>query len=122
MASIDIPVEFFTTLKQHVDKVSEAVDESIEVGKQSLYEGVSERMEQYPQWDGLIDHLDSWSDDGRFWIGIRTPQFVSEAFIAEYGTGEYPPEPVLRDISGPVRKAQTEASDALRDRLGGKYS
>jgi len=88
------------------------------VGREAARDAVSDLAKQHPRWIGLADYIDTWDAEGdRFWVGVRGPQFVSEAFAAEYGTDEYPPAPLLRLNDAAARAASAASSAYLNNRF-----
>lgn len=87
--------------------------------KEAVYSEVIRRANASERWVGLADYIDAWDENDRFWIGVRGIEFVSEAFAAEYGTEEYPPDPLMRTVDSLARHevlvgSSTVGSTALR--------
>ena len=122
MAGFDITVDFLDMLEQHVEDISVATAEASQIAKDHLYDEVQRRAAESPQWIGAADNIDTWDESDHFWIGVRSPQFVSIAFAAEYGTEEFPPEPILRTLDDATRSAAAKASIHLNARLGSRYT
>jgi len=123
MAGFDITVDFLDMLEQHVTDITEAAQEASAAAQSHLYDAVQQRAAASPRWIGVADNIDTWNDeDGRFWVGVRQPQFVSLAFAAEYGTDEFPPDPILRTLDDVARTASAKASVHMQARLGTRYT
>jgi len=120
MAEIDVPVDFFNSIMQQVDDLAMVADEAVKVGQQHLLQSARERAAQSPAWDGVGERIDTWDEDDRFWIGVRGPSFVSEAYAAEYGTETSRPSPVLRSVNSDAQQASEVASDYVKSRLGNR--
>lgn len=71
-----------------------------------------------PRWAGLADNIDVWDEGGRLVLGVNSSEFVSEAFAAEYGADEYPPNPLIRTSDGLMRNSLAYASSNMSARLG----
>lgn len=118
MAEIDVPVDFFKSIMQQVDDISTVADEAVRLGQQHMLASARERAAQSPAWDGVGEQIDTWDEHDRFWIGVRGPAFVSEAYAAEYGTEGRRPSPVLRVLNEDAQVASEVASDYVKSRMG----
>jgi hypothetical protein len=86
-------------------------------GQVAAHSAIEDIARSSPRWIGLSDYIDTWDEHDRFWVGIRGPMFVSDAFAAEYGTDEYPPAPLFRLTDAATRAASSAADVVLRNRF-----
>lgn len=121
MASFSIPADFYKTLSQHVDRLSRAAEGAAAVGQQVIVDEAHRMAQSSPRWIGVADYIDTWTENDRLWIGVRAPQFVSEAFAAEYGIDEWPPVPVMRTLDSASRLATTKAEQHFSAQIGAEY-
>ncbi len=109
-----IPESFMRELARAPYALSDAAEQQSDESKEYLYNEVMRRVGASERWVGLADYVDSWTEYDRFWVGIRGKMYVSEAFAAEYGTDEYPPDPVFRVLDDvpakPLPGYKSEAS------------
>jgi hypothetical protein len=109
MAEIGVPADFFKSIMQQVDDIATVADEATRVGQAHLLQSARERAAQSPAWDGVGEHIDTWDDGDKFWVGVRGPAFISQAFMAEYGTDGVRPSPVLRAMNIDAQQASEVA-------------
>jgi hypothetical protein len=122
MAEIGVPADFFKSIMQQVDDIATVADEATRVGQAHLLQSARERAAQSPAWDGVGEHIDTWDDGDKFWIGVRGPTFISQAFMAEYGTDGVRPSPVLRAMNIDAQQASEVASEHVKSRLGARLA
>lgn len=121
MASFSIPADFYKTLSHHVGHLSRVAEESAAVAQSHVFDEVQRRAAESPRWIGVADYIDTWDDQGRMWVGVRAPQFVSQAYAAEYGTEDFPPDPILRTLDSANRMAATKAEQHFTSQVGAEY-
>ena len=102
-----------------VRSYAEEAVEAGEAGREAALGVVQDLARSNPRWIGLADNIDTWDEEDRFWIGVRGPNFVSEAFAAEYGTDDYPPAPLFRLNDAAARAASFAADQYLHNRFVG---
>jgi hypothetical protein len=51
-----------------------------------------------PNWVGLADGIQRWSEDGQVIIGVQGREMVSQAMALEYGDIEHPPDSLFRTL------------------------
>lgn len=121
MAGFEISADLYRSLRAQVNDIVTTVEEAQQIIEQHLYDTVQQRAKDNPRWIGVADHIDTWDENDRFWIGVRGPEFASEAFVAEYGSNGYPPAPIFRTLDNDVRTAAAKASVHMASRLGTRY-
>lgn len=121
MAGFDIPVDISRTLRLHAENIAMVVEEAAQIVRQDILDDVHRRAAENPRWVGVADYIDTWDENDMFWVGVREPAFVSEAFAAEYGTEDYPPSPILRTTDDAAREARNKARSHMSARLGVRY-
>jgi len=113
-----IPESYMRELTHTVHDLSDSAEEQSDESKEYLYNDVMRRIGASERWVGLADYVDSWTEGDRFWVGIRGKMYVSEAFAAEYGTDEYPPDPVFRVLDDlPYKPLPGYRSTATQDEV-----
>ena len=121
MAGFDISADLYRSLRANVATVFNSVKEAEVIIQNHLFDVVQQQAKADPRWIGVADSIHTWDENDRFWIGVDDPEFVSEAFAAEYGTDEYPPSPIFRTLGAETRNAAAKASMHLSGRLGTRY-
>lgn len=119
MAGFEISADLMRALEAKVLEYGEAATEAYGIARTTIKTEVLRRSEASPRWVKVADEIDTWDENDRFWIGVRSDEFVSEAFAAEYGTDEYPPDPIMRTLDATARIASARATGFLVGRLGG---
>jgi len=114
----EIPADLVRSLDQRLQTYMESATDAYGEVKDVVYTEVMRRAEASPRWVKVADFIDAWDDEDRFWVGVRSPDFVSEAFASEYGTDEYPPDPILRTLDDVSRMAAARADGLLNSKLG----
>ena len=114
----EISADLMRALETRLMEYGQAADQAYGVARSVVQTEVTRRAQASPRWVKVADEIDTWDENDRMWIGVRSPQFVSEAFAAEYGTEEYPPDPLLRTLDAVGRIAAQRASGFLVGRLG----
>ena len=119
MAGFEISADLMRALEAKLLEYGEAAEEAYGIARNTIETEVLRRSQASPRWVKVADEIDTWDENDRFWVGVRSPEFVSEAFAAEYGTDEYPPDPLMRTLDATARIAAHRASGFLMGRLGG---
>ena len=83
-----------------------------------VYDEVMKRANADPRWVHVADFIDTWDENDRMWIGVRSPQMISEAHAAEYGTDEYPPSPIMRTLDDAARLASARSKEHINAKFG----
>jgi hypothetical protein len=105
MATDLFPESYRAELARTAEALRSGASEQSDQSQQFLYDEVMQRIGASDRWVGLADYVDTWTEHDRFWIGIRGPMYISEAFAAEYGTDDYPPDPVFRGLDDNPQQA-----------------
>lgn len=98
MEGITIPSYFMDSLEQSMLSMAVQGADVRGVAYQDLLRTVRDSARAIPQWAPLADEIDVWDEHDRTWIGIRGPNFASEAFEAEYGTENMAPTGFMRTV------------------------
>jgi hypothetical protein len=96
--SLHIGVDFFAALDEYAKAANAAVQESAEATMFNVQEGMKAAARKNERWMPVAEHIETWSQDGRFVVGIRNADVMSEAVAAEYGDAENPPVPLIRSV------------------------
>lgn len=118
MAGFEISADLMRALEARLHEYGEAANEAYGIARDVVRTEVMRRAQASPRWAPVADYIDTWDENDRYWIGVRSPEFVSEAFAAEYGTDDYPPDPVMRTLDSAARVASLHVTRYLRGRLG----
>jgi hypothetical protein len=118
VAGFEISADLMRALEARLQEYGEATTEAYGVAREVVQTEVMRRAHASPRWVHVADNIDTWDENDRYWIGVRSPEFVSEAFAAEYGTEGYPPTPLMRTLDSAARLASVQASKFLGGRLG----
>jgi hypothetical protein len=105
-------------LERRVALFSETSMEAYGVARDVLYTEVMRRAHADPRWVGVADYIEEWDENDRYYIGVTDTEYVSQAFAAEYGTEDYPPAPLLRNMDDAVRMASMRANALVLSRVG----
>lgn len=113
MSGFEISADMLNTLNHQVGSFIAAAEEASNQAKEAVHSEVLRRANASERWVGLAEHIDTWDENDRFWIGVRGIDFVSEAFAAEYGTDEYPPDPLMRTVDALARHEVLVGSSSI---------
>lgn len=69
-----------------------------------------ERARQNPNWVGLADNIEVWSQDGQYIVGMQDNELASQAFQIEYGDENRPPSPLFRLMGRDLAEAHQQAA------------
>jgi hypothetical protein len=73
-----------------------------------------ERARQDPDWLGLADNIEVWSQDGQYVVGVQDTELASQAFQIEFGDEERAPSPLFRLIGRDLAEAHQQATTAVQ--------
>lgn len=113
-----IDAAWLDALDRYVDGLAEDTQEAAAVGISYLTEKVVDTAREHPEWVNLADNITTWSQDGRFAIGVEHKALSSEAFALEYGDDNRPPTPLFRKLSALVPEVQDRMQRELMARRG----
>lgn len=119
MAGFSLSADLMRSLELRLEMYGYLVGNAKQEARDVVYTEVMKRAHASPRWVHVADFLDTWDENDRYWIGVRSPEFVSEAFAAEYGTDMYPPEPLMRTIDDVARIAANRSGGMLSAKTGG---
>ena len=113
MAGFSLPADVMRAFQSHYGSLQARLLEAQENIQQDVLAEAKSKAVQSDRWAEMVDQIEVWSEFDRFWVGVRSPQFISQAFAAEYGTDEYPPEPILRQMAEVTRNAAAKRFGAV---------
>jgi hypothetical protein len=116
MAQVGISQDWLDEMSRFVEELRTRSIEEAEDTARYLHERVVEQARQTPGWEALADEIEVWSQDGKLWIGVRNTQYVSEAWVAEYGDETRAPTGFMRSFGGEV--ISPNATNAVTARWG----
>lgn len=119
MATIDFRADLLRALELRLEMYAAATEEGIDMVQDVVRTETMKRAEASPRWVHVADYIDTWDENDRYWIGVREPQMISVAQAAEYGTDEYPPEPLMRTLDSATRMAYARANYHIAGKFGG---
>ena len=114
----EIPAEMIRALEHRLEMYGSAAEDAYGIAKDVVYTEAMKRAHASRRWVKVADFLDTWDENDRYWIGVRDDSMVSEAFAVEYGTEDYPPEPLLRTLDSAARIAGNRADAQLISKIG----
>ena len=97
--SLHIGAGFFAALDAYAQAVNSAARESAERTMTKVQENLRAEARKSERWLPVAEHIESWSKDGKYVVGVRNADVMSEAMSAEYGDPTNPPIPLIRSIS-----------------------
>lgn len=118
MDGFTIPADLIRALEHRIELYGNIVDEARGIAHDVVATETMRRAKASPRWVHVADFIDTWDENDRYWIGVRGPEMVSEAFAAEYGTDEYPPDPLFRTLDDISRAAASRAGEFMTSKLG----
>src|SRR5262245_1055628 len=98
MAQVGISQDWLDEMSAFVDELRQRSVEEADDTARYLHEQVVEQARHTPGWEALADEIEVWSQDGKLWVGVRNTQYVSEAWVAEYGDESHIPSGLLRSF------------------------
>jgi len=118
MAQVGISQDWLDNLTRYAEQMQAQAHYDAEQNMRRLHHEVVEQARQTPGWMQLADQIEVWSADGMFWIGVRNQEFVSEAWLLEYGDDQRGPNPLFRTLGDQVGLVNERAMTAAIARYG----
>lgn len=115
---LHISAGLFAALDDYVQAVHQAVLEAKDAGIQELTKELRRSAKDNDRWSGVSDHISSWEEDGYTFVGVRDPEHVEKAMLAEYGDQDHPPVPLFRNMPLAKKKAAGRMNTVLSEHLG----
>ena len=97
--SLHIGAGFFAALDAYAQAVNEAVRESAERTMTKVQDDLRAAARKSERWLPVAEHIETWSQDGKYVVGVRNADVMSEAMSAEYGDPANPPIPLIRSLT-----------------------
>jgi hypothetical protein len=97
--SLHIGVDFFAALDEYAKAVNAAAQASAETAMLHVQEDMKAAARKNERWLPVAEHIEMWSQDGKFVVGVKNTDVMSQAMAAEYGDAEHPPVPLIRSVS-----------------------
>lgn len=114
MAEIVISQQWLDSLSRYLNDLQGEAVRRAEGAIQMLQDEVREKARHTPGWESLADEINVWSQDGMLHIGVSNKEYVSQAWVLEYGDENHAPNPLLRTLGDQAdivnEHAFTEAS------------
>lgn len=102
--------------------VHEAVQNAVLDASRHVQESLAAEATNNPRWQNIAEHIEVWSQDGRYWVGVQNADSVSEAMAAEYGDSENPPASLIRANTARLDREVSEIIDRHLATLGSSYA
>ena len=118
MYEFQLGSDLLRALDTRIQMYGEVLDEAHGIAHDVVRTEVMKRAKADPRWVHVADFIDTWDENDRMWIGIRSPQFISEAQAAEYGTDEYPPSAIMRTLDDVARLANARSAEHINAKFG----
>jgi hypothetical protein len=96
--TLHIGAGFFAALDRYAQAVNLAAQESAERTMVSVQDNLRAAAKRSERWQPLAEHIETWTQDGKYVIGVRNADVMSDAMSAEYGDEKHPPVPLIRSI------------------------
>lgn len=96
--TLHIGAGFFAALDNYAQAVNSAALESAERTMVNVQDNLRAAARRSARWQPLAEHIETWSQDGKFVVGVRNTDVLNEAMAAEYGDEHNPPAPLIRSI------------------------
>lgn len=96
--TLHIGAGFFAALDKYAQAVNAAALESAQQTMVSVQDSLRAAARRSERWQPLAEHIETWSQDGRFVVGVRNADVLSDAMAAEFGDERNPPSPLIRSI------------------------
>ncbi len=97
--SLHIGAGFFAALDAYAQAVNNAARESAERTMTMVQDNLRAAARQSERWLPIAEHIETWSQDGKYVVGVRNADVMSEAMSAEYGDPANPPIPLIRSVT-----------------------
>jgi hypothetical protein len=104
--SVTDAFDWLTQVRREVQELQNVSVEAAERAVNFLYESTVTRARQDPEWTDLADYIQLWSEDGQLVMGVKHRDFISQAFILEFGDEQTPPRPMLRVAPADLDRAE----------------
>lgn len=118
MAEIVISQQWLDSLSRYLNDLQDEAVQRAESAVQMLQDKAREKARHTPGWDALADEINVWSADGLLHIGVSNEEFLSQAWVLEYGDQHHAPNPLLRTLRDEVDQVNEHAVTAASVRYG----
>lgn len=118
MAEIVISQQWLDSLTTYLNDLQ---TESVRRAESAVqyFEGQSrQKARDTPGWEELADSVETWSADGLLYIGVSSKEYVSQAWVLEYGDEHNAPNPVIRNLTEQVGLTNEFARNQATARYG----
>jgi len=115
---ISWPASRTAELQAYTERLQSESIAAAEKATQFLHERVVARAKSVPEWSGLADNIEVWSQDGQLVIGFNDEDFASQAFAIEYGDEVRPPSPLFRTMGPDIRAAEDVIAKHMESKFG----
>ena len=116
--SLHIGADIFAALGRYSQAAIEAAQKASEAGRFELQTSLQESARRQDSWRDIADHIEVWEDEDGYVAGVRHPDHVDKAMVAEFGDAKTPPIPILRNMPDSVNRANSAMEKTYRDYLG----
>ncbi len=118
MVRVTIPSTWTVQLAAYGQRLQDEAEVAANKAARFLRERVQQKAAASPEWAGLADNIEVWSQDGQLVVGMQDEQFRSQAFAIEYGDEVRPPTPLFRTLTEDVREANDVYTEHMQSVFG----
>ena len=111
-----IEASWLDALDQYVEGLQQDAEDAAVAAVEFAEQAVISYARSKPNWVGLADGIQTWSEDGKLIIGVQGNERVSQAVALEYGDLEHPPDSVFRTLDPIGREARSVFRDSFASR------
>ena len=102
MAEIVISQQWLNSLTSYLNNLQAESVQRAEQAVEYLHSQAQQRARDIPGWEDLADEIEVWSADGLLHIGVSNKEFISQAWVLEYGDEHNAPSPLFRSLTDQV--------------------
>jgi hypothetical protein len=117
-----IEASWLDAVDRYVHGLQQDVMEAADAAVNSFHENFVDYAKSKPNWVGLADELQVWSEDGRLVVGLQGNEMVSQAEYLEYGDVDNAPDSLFRTANGVSMAAKKTLVSELAARRPMRFS
>ena len=102
MAGVVISQQWLNSLTSYLNNLQNEATSRAENAVNYMRERTQDKARETPGWEALADEITTWSADGVLHIGVSNEEFISQAWVLEYGDEHNRPNPLIRTLTDQV--------------------